>query len=186
MTIDRVKPLKIESIASGGDEDDEFPTSLNPEEDHIECAGIVFDDPATIDESTVIDRDGDDLRFKDTNNPVPLTLSDLVAGTGGLTEAGHKILRQLIHFIDNGPAEGFASGAYRETTGTSFPTAIVWYDKATAGKKKIVEKLITWTGAFPTTIVWKVYDASAVLLATVTDVIAYTGPFETSRTRTIA
>ena len=87
MAIDRVKPLKLESIASGGDEDDEFPTSLNPEEDHVECAGIVFDDPATIDESTVIDRDGDDLRFRDTNNPSPFTLTQLAtAGTPDMSK----------------------------------------------------------------------------------------------------
>jgi len=119
-------------------------------------------------------------RRNDTN-----TTWDEVTGVG-ISEANHKALRQLIHFIDNGPAESFASGAYRETTGTAFPTAIIWYDKAGAGKKKIVSKDISWTGAFPTTIVWKVYDASEVLLATVTDTITYSGPFETSRLRTIA
>jgi len=110
---------------------------------------------------------------------------DEVTGTG-MSETQHKTLRQLIHFIDNGPAEGFASGAYRETTGTVFPSAIVWYDKVGVGKKKIVSKEISWSGAFPTTITWKVYDASEALLATVTDTLAYSGPFETSRTRTIS
>jgi hypothetical protein len=109
-----------------------------------------------------------------------------VSSAGALTADQHKALRHLIHFIDNGPAESFASGAYREMTGTVFPTAIIWFDKAGAGKKKIVEKLITWTGVNPTTIVWKVYDASETLLATVTDTISFTGVFETSRTRTIA
>jgi hypothetical protein len=110
-----------------------------------------------------------------------------MAVTGsGITEAQHKALRHLIHFIDNGPAESFASGAYREMTGTVFPTAVIWYDKAGVGKKKIVEKLITWTGVNPTTITWKIYDASETLLATVTDTISFTGVFETSRTRTIA
>lgn len=119
-------------------------------------------------------------RRDDTN-----TSWEEVTGSG-ISEDQHKALRQLIHFIDNGPAESFTSGAYRETTGTVFPTAIIWYDKSGAGKKKIVEKLITWTGAFPTTIAWKVYDVSEVLLATVSDVISYSGPFETSRTRTIS
>jgi len=113
------------------------------------------------------------------------TAWEAVTGTG-ISETQHKALRQLIHFIDNGPAEGFATGAYRETTGTVFPTAIIWYDKAGAGKKKIVEKTISWTGAFPTTITWKVYDAAETLLATVSDAISYSGPFETSRTRTIS
>jgi hypothetical protein len=109
---------------------------------------------------------------------------DLRSG-GGITEAQHSILRQLIHFIDNGPAEGFASGAYREMVGTVFPTAIIWWESS-AKLKKIVEKLLTWTGATPTTIVWKVYAADGVaVLATVTDAISYSGPFEVSRVRTI-
>jgi hypothetical protein len=104
----------------------------------------------------------------------------------GLTPINHEALRQLIHFIDNGPAEGFASGAYREMTGTAFPSAVVWYDKAGVGKKKIIEKLITYTGAFPTTITWKIYDDTETLLATVIDTISYSGAFETSRLRSIA
>jgi len=109
---------------------------------------------------------------------------DLRSGSG-LSESGHRILRQLVHFVDNGPSEGFDSGAYRETTGTIFPTAIVWYDKSGEGKKKIIEKLITWTGVNPTTIVYKIYDATETLLATASDAISYSGVFETSRTRTI-
>jgi hypothetical protein len=110
---------------------------------------------------------------------------DSVSATA-LTESQHRALRQLIHFIDNGPAEGFASGAYREITGTVFPSAIIWYDQAGVGKKKIVEKLISWSGAFPSTITWKMYDAAETLLVTVIDTLSYSGPFETSRTRSIA
>jgi hypothetical protein len=111
-----------------------------------------------------------------------------IEGTASAGQIGpaHEAIRQLIHFVEDGPAEGFDSGAYREQTGTVFPSSIIWYDKSGVGKKKIVEKTITWTGANPTTIVWKVYDTSETLLATVTDTITYSGPFETSRTRTIA
>lgn len=110
-----------------------------------------------------------------------------VSGGGGegITELQHVALRQLIHFIDGGPAEGFASGAYRETTGTVFPTTVIWYNQAGVGKKKIVSKEIIWSGPFPTTITWKMYDVAENLLVTVTDTISYSGPFETSRTRTI-
>lgn len=108
-----------------------------------------------------------------------------LAGSG-VTEAQHKALRQLIHLADGGgPYEGFASGAYREITGTVFPSAIVWYDSSGEGKKKIVEKLMTYSGAFPATITFKAYDASETLLVTVVDTITYSGAFETSRTRTI-
>lgn len=183
--MDKVKPLKLESIDTGGEENDEFPTSMDPHEDFIELRGLVFDTDTVADESTTITRDGDDLTFKDTNNPTPLTLSDLVAGTGGLTAEGHKILRQLIHFINDGPAEGFTSGAYKEVTGTVFPTAIVWWDSSSK-LKKIVERLLTWSGATVTQDQWKVYDADGNLVATVTDAISYSGVFETHRTRTIS
>ena len=114
------------------------------------------------------------------------SFKDAASGTYNPSPEKHKILRQLIHFIEEGPAEGFASGAYREITNQPFPTAVIWY---TASDKlhKIVEKLITRdAGQNPTTVTWKVYSAADVLLATVTDTITYSGVFETSRTRAIA
>lgn len=111
---------------------------------------------------------------------------DLRAGSG-LSEAAHRALRQLIHFLSEGPAEGFASGAYKETTPTGpFPTSEVWWESV-AKLKKIVSLTTTWTGALPTAEQWKVYDVDGVtVLVTVTDSISYSGVFETSRTRTIA
>jgi hypothetical protein len=182
--VDRVKPLKIEGPGSGGTETDDFPTSLDKNEDFVDARGYCIQDDTSNDDLVRVSRDGDDMTFLDKNN-TEKTLTELVAGAGGLTEEGHKILRQLIHFIDDGPAEGFTSGAYRETTGTVFPTNITWWESS--GKtKKIVEKNITWTGANATTIEWKVYDTDgSTLLATVSDAISYSGVFETSRTRTI-
>lgn len=108
----------------------------------------------------------------------------------GISAADHKTLRQLIHFIDSGPAEGFASGAYKEVTGGVFPTSVIWYTDATK-TSKIVEKTITRSGGGatnvkPTPVVWKIYDTDGTtVLATVSDAITYSGVFETSRTRTI-
>lgn len=117
----------------------------------------------------------------------PLTWNEIADPSGtGITDSSHKALRQLIHFIDNGPAESFASGAYRETTGTVFPIAIIWYDQSGSSKKKIVSKEIVWSGPFPATITWKMYDSSEVLVATITDTLTYSSPFETSRLRTIS
>ena len=135
----------------------------------------------TYDVGKVARQDSDDTFWILVNNS-PVTWSEI---GNGISTAQHKTLRHLIHFIDNGPADGFASGAYRETTGTTFPTAIIWYDKSGTGKKKIVSKEIVWSGPFPTTITWKMYDASETLLATVSDSLTYSGPFETSRVRTI-
>lgn len=152
---------------------DRFPGALGEEE-------VVFEEQST--DPTV---DGalryvnGDFKGKDGTG-----VFNLRSGSG-LTETQHRALRQLIHFIDEGPAEGFLTGAYREVTGGLFPTAVIWYDQQGEGKKKIVEQLITWSGVLPSAIVWKVYDSSEVLLATVTDSPTYSGIFETSRTREI-
>jgi len=183
MTKDRVHPLKLEDPASGGTETDEFPNSLDKNEDFVDARGVTFQNTTSADEAVVAERDAEDN----------LVLTDPVAGSwklselggGGLTESAHRTVRQLIHFIDNGPAEGFATGAYRELTGTVFPTAIIWWESS-AKLKKIVEKGITWTGVSPTVIVWKIYDTDgSTVLATVTDTISYSGIFESSRTRAI-
>lgn len=109
---------------------------------------------------------------------------DLRAGSG-LSAGAHGALRQLIHFIDEGPAEGFVTNAYLEITGTLFPSAIIWWESS-AKLKKIASKEVTWTGPFPATVTWKIYDTDgSTVLATVTDTLTYSGPFETSRTRAI-
>jgi hypothetical protein len=106
----------------------------------------------------------------------------------GISAEQHKTLRQLIHFIEEGPAEGFTSGAYKETlpSGSPFPTSITWWESSLK-LKKIVERLITWAGAKATTDQWKIYDTDgSTVLWIVTDAISYSGIFETTRTRTIA
>ena len=105
----------------------------------------------------------------------------------------HRVLRHLIHFIDEGPAGGFLSGAYKEVLPAAdpFPTSVIWWESSSK-LKKIVEKTITRSGGAatnvtPTPIVWKMYDTDgATVLCTVTDAITYSGVFETSRERTIA
>jgi hypothetical protein len=106
-------------------------------------------------------------------------------------KSAHAAVRHLIHFIDEGPAEGFASGAYKEVIGGAFPTSVIWWESSSK-LKKIVEKIITRSGGGatnvkPTPIVWKVYDTDgSTVLATVSDAITYSGVFETARTRTIS
>jgi hypothetical protein len=110
-----------------------------------------------------------------------------LTGTG-ISASQHQALRQLIHFLDDGPANGFPSGSYKETlpAASPFPTSEIWWESS-AKLKKIVSLDTTWTGAKITQEVWEVYDIDgSTVLATVTDVISYVGVFETSRTRTIA
>jgi hypothetical protein len=129
-----------------------------------------------------------DIGVSDTE--LKASIEELATIVAGLVEddnnedADHAALRQLIHFIDNGPAEGFAS-AYRENTGGAFPSSVIWWTSP-AKVSKIVEKNITYTGAFPTSFEWKMYDTDgSTVLAVVTDTITYSGAFESSRTRTI-
>ncbi len=116
-------------------------------------------------------------------NPAP--------AAANITPDEHKILQHLIHFISEGPADGFTSGAFKEVlpTGVAFHTSETWYVDNTKAKK-IVEKLITRPFGFeatPTPVVWKMYDADGTtVIATITDDIVYSGVFESTRTRTIA
>jgi hypothetical protein len=110
-------------------------------------------------------------------------------GSGGITPTEHETLRQLIHFVDEGPGDGFASGAFKESlpNNSPFPTSITWYLDV-AKTKKLVEKLITYTtNKFPSIIQWNMYDFDGItIIHTVTDAITYTTAFESTRTRTIS
>lgn len=146
----------------------------------IEEDSIFFEDRGTDPEEVgAVWRKGDDFYAHDGVGKF-----NLRTGGSGITEAQHKALRDLIHFINDGPADGWASGAYKEVVGTVFPTSEVWW--TSSGKThKIVSLDTTWTGAVPTQEVWKIYDSDgSTVLVTVTDVISYTGIFETHRTRT--
>ena len=106
-----------------------------------------------------------------------------------LAVTAHPGTRDLIHFLGEGPGDGFGTNAYKKIlpASSAFPTSIIWY--ADAGlTQKIVEKLLTWSGAVPSQIQYKIYAADgATVLHTVTDSISYTNSiFESTRTRAIA
>lgn len=148
---------------------------------------VLTPDPSAAPPAGGLAYDGTGFKFRDSVGEF-----DPRSGSG-LSEAQHRALRQLIHFIDDGPAEGFASGAYKETlpTASPFPTSIIWWESSSK-LKKIVEKTITRVGVgastvAPTPIIWKIYDTDGTtVLATITDSITYTGVFETSRTRVLS
>jgi len=107
----------------------------------------------------------------------------------GISATDHETLKQLIHFVDEGPGDGFASGAYKETLPirSAFPASMIWYIDATKSKK-LIEKLITYnSNNFPITIVWNMYNFDGVTIVhSVTDTIVYSSGFESTRTRTIS
>ncbi|HEY5268622.1 MAG TPA: hypothetical protein VII94_05895 [Candidatus Saccharimonadales bacterium] len=108
-------------------------------------------------------------------------------GGSGITTSQHEVLRQLIHFIDEGPGDGFVSGAYKVILNQPFPTNITWYTDNTT-LYKIIEKLITYNGShIPTIITWNVYNTDGITVAhSLTDTINYTNNIEISRTRSIS
>lgn len=80
--VDRVHPLKFEDPESGGSQTDDFPTSLNKNEDYLDARGLTVQDGTSNDELVRIDRIEGSLLFHDKNTPgSPKTLSQLVGGT---------------------------------------------------------------------------------------------------------
>jgi hypothetical protein len=136
-------------------------------------------DPSTV---GAIVNNGGVLKGRDS-----VGIFDLRSGAG-LSAAAHKALRDLIHFIDGGPADGFTSGMFSVVTGTVFPASETWYVAGAAPPAgKIVELTVTWTGVVPTTKVWTMYDTDgSTVLVTLTEGISYSGIFETGRARTWA
>lgn len=190
---DRVQIQKRESAAEGGDAADDsyfLYEPLDSSEDCVELRGLFLQpETGSKDENVAIWRTGDNLIFCDVATGVESTLTDLLATASGsgVTANQHKALRDIIHFVDEGPGDGFASGAYKEIVGQPFPTSITWYESA-AKTEKIYEKLITRPSvAKPTPIVYKMYGTNGTtVVATIQDDITYNGAFEVSRVRTIS
>lgn len=71
---DRIRPLKMET-PTRGTETDEFPTGLDPSEDHIEARGFFLQNDSSDDESVHITRDASNrITFKDSEITVDTTL----------------------------------------------------------------------------------------------------------------
>ena len=190
---DRVQLIKQEDSSRGGAEDD-FDAflngPLNPDEDAPEVGGIFFQSSGVRDNTVTIYREAGEMWFEDAlhsgvSNRV--NLDDLLTSVGsGISDSSHKRLRHGIHFIDNGPAEGFVSGAEQVTTYNGvFVASETWYESSTH-TEKIVELNIDYSGFLSVQEEWKIYDEDgSSVLATITDHITYNGVFETLRVRTI-
>jgi len=163
---DRVQVLKRESAALGGDSADEadYPSPIEPQEDAIECAGLYLQDGAARDEAVYIERNAGAMRFRDTANTTPVTLSDLLG-----TAAVHETIDSLVHEI--------AETSFVQVVRTSgrVTSIVVW---ETAGMlKKIRETLITRASGQVSVIVEKQYDGAGALLAgqTLTHTVSRSG-----------
>jgi hypothetical protein len=172
--VDRVIPIKREQAEYGGDgaEDVPYNAPADQNEDALSARGYYIQNDSSNDSNVIISRDA-------SNN---MTFADSVNGTKNLFQLSSH--RTLIHFIDEGPGEEYVTGATKTITGTVFPTEILW---KRADATNLVKQTITWTGPRPTVVEWKLYDTNGTtVLATVTDTVSYTGPFESSRSRSIS
>lgn len=173
MAIDRVQPLKMEDTATGGDDVDQFPTAVDPQEDHLECVGLVLDDLDNRDESVRIYREGNDLRFMDVTNPDSVTLTDLLAV--GMTEEQHRFLPSSNHWIDQDSYDEVIKAGIKTTN------VITW--DSPLKTRKIREEAITRVGGLVTQIVTSNYNGSGILHETLTEAFTRSGGSVTSIAR---
>ena len=134
------------------------------------------------------------LAIQFLEDPDDLVFLFFGGGGSGLTPAQHDALRQLIHFIDEGPGHGFASGATKIVTGGLFPTDITWWDSdpgSNPSAKRLVQKTIERTAGgatlvTPTPVVWTIFDTDGTtILQQLRDDIIYIGVAELERIRTV-
>lgn len=106
--------------------------------------------------------------------------------SSSLTPAQHRDLRHLIHFIDQGPAAGILTGSFKEILppAAPFPTLEIWWTSPDKVEKILQLEVTRSVGQLPVTESWKLFEGASIV-ETVTDVITYSGVFETSRTRTM-
>lgn len=164
-----------------------FPLPIEPLEDGIEAGALFVVEVGRRNKALAIWSDNGDMRFRDVTNPGTddkgYTLTELLAGTGGVTVSSHRTIPQLIHYIDEGPGPGFVNGTYKTITASNpiFPSKVEWFRE---DDTLFLEKLITYTGINATSIEWNLYDTDGTtVLETMTDTISYSGVFETGRVR---
>jgi len=138
-----VQIIKQESTALGGDDADSGPElnyPIDPFEDILESAGVEFQEPDgdTRDHNVRLTRLDGDMLFRDVANPAFVTLTELLAGEGGLTPVTHRPLDQLVHEI--------AEDAYLEITRVTGKTSAITYWTDSGKTIKIRDTVITRDG----------------------------------------
>jgi hypothetical protein len=108
----------------------------------------------------------------------------------GLSEAQHRALDHLVHFMSGGgPGPGIATQPFYQKVGSIlFPTSIIWWVD-TDRTKKIYEKILTRTGEgtnlAPNPITHKTYKTDGNIAAQAVEVpVYYNGIFRITATRT--
>jgi len=169
---ERVQVMKQESTALGGDDADSGPGltyPIDPFEDVIEAAGYEVQEPdgSVRDNVVMISRSSSKMTFKDTENPTPVTLTDLLVGSGGLTYTEF--------LLDSEPTKetGATDCTYTPTYATGKITKEEWFRNDATLIKSID---YTYASGKVSTEVRKVFAANGTaILAQVTWSYSYTG-----------
>jgi len=111
---------------------------------------------------------------------------DITSASSGLSADDHKSLRHLIHFLNEGPGDGFYPNPFREISGGVFPTRVTWWTDANK-TLRLFQTEITRSGIYPITESHKMFASDGItILASAKDVITYNGVFEMARSRSFA
>lgn len=186
MPVDRVRPLKLECPREGGTQLDYGPTEVDPAQDGVDAAAFFHQAPTTADAKCYTDRDPADSGWRFTD-PVSGTKrgADLVSAKLGAVSA-HQSLADVIHFLEDGPGDGWPTGSVRVRLGTGpSPLGYVWYTSS-AQTKRIVDFAYSYAAEsfLPSLRVMRMYAVDGVTVTrTVTDAYTWSGPLLVSTTR---
>ncbi len=188
MAIDRCRPLKVESVAEGGSQEDSAygPTEVSIGSDFLDSQGATYQRPnantQTADTKVYVTRTAaDDLTFNDPNAGL-LALQQLITSVSGRI-GSHDTLTDIEHWTGS-PGDGYASGAYLVTSASGIlPTLFTWYASSAANAAKLFQIAVTYNGIRPATITQRLYTGNAVV-RTFVDTLSYGNVFYPTVTRT--
>lgn len=175
---ERVQVIKRESLAGGGDpnDDTDYSSPIDPNEDVVEAAGFALQDTITRDLNVITWRASGAMMFKDEANPSGLTLTQLAATSTGLTYTEF--------LLDNEPTAetGATDCVYTITRTSGHVSKEEWKRNDTTLIKSID---YTYTTGRITTEIRRVFDTNGTtVLAQVTWVYTYAGGLLISATMT--
>jgi hypothetical protein len=184
MAYDVVRPLKLESSARGGVQNDYAPKEMDACQDALPTVAVLLQDPTTVvvDQRVAVTRTGTSLQLTDASTS--RSLRELVTSVSGQPNA-HNALADIIHYLaDGGPGDGTPSGAV-QTAGYAGPllTSTVWWTSA-AQTQRIYSVVWSYSGPLVSTATYTLYDAKGAQVRQMVDSFAYNGPLCTSVTRT--
>lgn len=195
---DRIRCLKVESIAEGGSSEDVSNglSECDPGQDFVDCAGVTIQrlgaNTQTADALVRIQRtNAGALHFTDTvaNGQAGLDLGQLVSSVSGASNAFNAL--QDIRLWVDGPGDGFASGATKATAyvaNSPLVASETWYTSA-AQTTPLFAVAYTYpaNSALPSTITYRLYPGFGTTPSrTMVDTLTYAAnsPLETGRSRT--